>query len=93
MTTTTSPARQLIEAGMIELTLQVSLDGRTWYPQVFDGESSSYVDTLASIFVAECGPNLEVAFDQETNWSMFPKTFEAMVDLTVDRIEPVAVPA
>lgn len=76
--------------GLLSLILHTTIDGRTWQPVVFDGESAEYIDMLASMFVEEYRNTIGLGVDETTCWSMFPKTYRALVKVATDAVKTVA---
>lgn len=77
-TNTMTGAESRTDAGLIAMTLPVSLDGETWHQVTFDGESAAYVDRQAAAYVVTYCDRMHIGIDQSADWSHFPTTFNAL---------------
>ncbi|MFB6724872.1 hypothetical protein ACFCV3_32145 [Kribbella sp. NPDC056345] len=67
-----------IDAGLITLNLPVNSDSGTWHQIPFKGESAAYVDRQAAAYVIAYRDRVDIAIDENTDWSQFPTTFDAL---------------
>lgn len=69
------------DAGLLTCTLLTSVDGISWHPVVFEGESAAFVDMTAVMFVTEFQHTLGIAFDESNDFSLFPQTFDTLFEI------------
>jgi hypothetical protein len=77
-TNTMTGTESRTDAGLIALTLPVSLDSETWHQVTFDGESAAYVDHQAAAYVVTYRDRIHIGIDESADWSRFPTTFNAL---------------